>query len=177
MARIALAAGLAVSACLSSPAVRAAETLVTRAIPLPGGWRVGDYVTASGKIGRSDDVPPGAPAGAGSAEIAVDYSGGGFQFFNLQPAEGQVPGRCKRLRVWAKTLQPDYAWLVSFRDAEGREAIDGRKLEWGLRGEPNQWKELEFVVPDGGSGLRRLPRRSTTCRTYTARAASRARDT
>ena len=143
-------AGVGLLCCFwIASAAGAAKPLVTRSLVVPAGWAPSGYNSASGTIGGSKDVPPQAAAGAESMQIAVDYSGEGFQFFGVEPPDGQIPGKCRRVSVWVKALQPDYSWLLKFKDAGGNETVDGKKLEWGLKAEPGQWKQVELTVPEG----------------------------
>ncbi len=127
--------------------VPAAELLVRRDL-LAGGaetWSLGAWNSAAGRIGATDDRAPQAAYGA--VEFGVRYEGKGFQSGAMAPVGGPIPGRLRRLSVWVKAVQPEYHWLVQFKDAQGRDSVAGKRLDWGLRTEPGQWVRLDFTIP------------------------------
>ncbi|MBI5833507.1 MAG: hypothetical protein HZB16_14505 [Armatimonadetes bacterium] len=139
---------LRLAACLLlAVSAGSAEQLVVRDL-LTGtapNWAAGPWDTAPSRSSATNDRPAGAAGPA--VELTVAYTGGGFEHVTLAPPFGPIPGRIRRLSVWAKALAADYAWIVSFQDAEGKDTVGGKKLEWGLRTVPSQWVKLDFTVP------------------------------
>jgi hypothetical protein len=133
----------------ASASLASGEGLVARNLAdAASAWKPSPWNIASGKIGWSEDVPKEAGgATRQSLQLAVNYSGKGFEFFSIEPATGQIPGHCRRASVWVKAGAADYSWALKFKDADGNEQLDGKKLEWDLKAEAGRWTKLEFGVP------------------------------
>lgn len=133
--------------CVSSSAEEGART-VKRTFPdfVSFPCRVSDWVTATGKFSNSPDVPDGS-TGRSSMEISVTYSGKGFEHFSINPLNGNVPGKFRKVSFWAKTSDPKYSWLLSFGDSKVVEKGKERKLEYGIKFDGTKWTRNEFVIP------------------------------
>jgi len=110
-------------------------------------WELSPWNKAGGGFASDDDVPPGVSA-AGTIRISVDYSGNGFEHFNVHPVKGLVPGSCRKVSLWAKGGGEGFSWALSFRDAEGRDTVDGKKLSANIDQVIGEWTKTEFSIPE-----------------------------
>ncbi|WP_347245258.1 hypothetical protein [Thermogutta sp.] len=124
--------------------------ILTRNIaqPLAARWQPGPWNSATATIEWLKEDWPEKEATHPVMEISVRYDGTGFQFASIEPGSLKIPGKLKKIRLWTKPLQPDYTWIVNFRDGEGKDTVNGKKLEWPLNAPPGKWSLLEFVVPE-----------------------------
>lgn len=122
---------------------------VARNLADPGSsaWRLGAFNSASGRFAYTNAVPESTTSPAGSLQVAADYSGKGFEFFAIAPVSGTIPGTCKRVSVQAYAASSSYAWALKFKDAKGREEVNGKKLEVSIKLKPGVWTRTEFVIP------------------------------
>lgn len=117
--------------------------------PATATWTPGAWNSATGSVRWTDDRPPqAAAAGRAALELAVRYSGKGFEFFAVDLANPEIPGRCRRVRVWVKADKPGYSWAVKFKDADGKEETGGKKLECDLKATVGEWSRVEFTAPE-----------------------------
>lgn len=111
-------------------------------------WKEGAYNRAKGETRLVEEVPPLLKDKSTRAmEIRVHYAGTGFQFYGVAPAEGKIPGRLRQVSLWVRNLEPGYSWMLKFKDANGRDQHEGRKMEVGLGGKLTQWRRVEFRIP------------------------------
>lgn len=115
--------------------------------PLAAKWQPGPWNSATATIEWLKEDLPEKEATHPVMEITVHYDGTGFQFASLEPAGLKIPGTLKKVRLWVKPIQPDYTWILNFRDGEGKDALNGKKLEWPLNAPTGQWSLLEFAIP------------------------------
>lgn len=148
--------GLCLAFCAAEVTGTAEETfsaptgeIATRNIaqPLAARWQPGPWNSATATIAWLNEDLPEKEAIHPVMEIAVRYDGTGFQFASVEPAGLTIPGTLKKVRVWVKPLQPDYTWVVNFRDGDGQDSVGGKKLEWPLNAPVGEWSLLEFEIP------------------------------
>jgi len=125
-----------------------AETVVRNvAHPLAAHWQPGPWNSATGQVTWVAKDQPPSGVSEPIMELTIHYDGSGFQFFSVEPGGLQVPGKLSKVRVWIKPLQSGYTWLVNFRDGDGKDSVDGKKLEWACNAPAGQWTQIEFSIP------------------------------
>jgi hypothetical protein len=141
---------LGLTAALAMCGSASAGTVVTKlAEPFDGTpWQVGAWSKASGSTRMLREGAPDAAPG-GCLETEVHFSGDGFEWFSVGPAEPIfIPGDARTLEIRAWTSDPRCGFYVTFRDAWGRTQAGGRKYEWWLRfDEKERWKTFTFDIP------------------------------
>ena len=132
---------------LSLPAM--GQGIVTRnlADPAANSWGPATWNTAMGSAGRSSDVPSENASGTESVLMKVSFSGKGFEYFTITPGTGALPGHVKSVSVWAKVSNDRYSWALKFKDAQGRDQVNGKKLELGFKPAVGDWKRFDFTIP------------------------------
>ena len=112
-------------------------------------WTQAGYMSATGDTGSSEDVPPGVDSLKRSLQVNVRYSGKGFEFYGITPVATGIPGKCRKVSGWFKVSEPGFAWLLKFKDAQGRDNVGNRRLESGLRLRvAGEWVKHEFTIPE-----------------------------
>ena len=113
-----------------------------------GPWLAGDYNMASGNAQLVSEVPAAVrDASKQSMQVSIDYSGRAFEAFGVVPPKGTVPGKLKKVSLWAKPLEEGYFWFLKFRGPDGQDKHDGKNLEVSLGGKAGEWRLVEFAVP------------------------------
>lgn len=109
-------------------------------------WKMSQWNKAVGSFSSAKECAAGSEKGA-SIKISVNYSGNGFEHLNVYPVTGVVPGRCRKVSLWAKGSAPKYSWKLTFKDAEGRKKVNGKKLEATIKAIDGEWTKTEFSIP------------------------------
>jgi hypothetical protein len=111
-------------------------------------WPVDAWNKAVGSTSLAADASPAAPAGK-SLQIDVRFSGHGFEWFGVSPAEPLViPGDAKSVAFHYRLGDKRYPLILKFKDGWGRAAVGPKKLEWAVPADkPGQWSSARFQVP------------------------------
>ena len=127
-----------------------AQTVVRRIDQPPlAAWHSGAWNSARIALNEvTSQLPAGVAPGEAALHITATFSGKGFQFFGVNPALTSMPGRLQKVSLQAKGGKKGCSLALTFKDAQGRTEVDGRKLEYGLKVVPGQWTALTFTVPD-----------------------------
>ncbi len=104
------------------------------------------YVVAHARLDSSDEHP-NEGFFKKSMFIEVKYSGKGFEHSGISFSDGKIPGNCKKIRFYAKVSSPKFSWIVKFKDAKGREELNGKKFEYGIKASQDKWTLNEFAPP------------------------------
>ncbi len=111
-------------------------------------WPNEAWVRAAGGSRLVNDLPPGSPPGK-SLEIEVRFSGKGFEWFGVAPAEGLIiPGDLKTVKLDYQLSDKRFPLIVKFKDGWGRSEVGSTKLEWSVPAkETGRWASATFAVP------------------------------
>ncbi len=103
---------------------------------------------ASGSFKMVAETPEGAGSEAKeSMSFTADFAGKGFAHFTACPINGKIPGDAKCVRFWAKCDADGAAWVVKFKNAQGKDEVEKKKLEYGIKSTKGKWVKQEFQIP------------------------------
>lgn len=124
---------------------------VTRRIDQPplAAWQSSPWNSARLSLAESrDQLPVGAAGDEAALHLSASFSGKGFQFFGVNPANTNMPGRLRKVSLQVKGGRSGYTLALAFKDAQGRTEVNGKKLEYALKSNPGAWTPASFTIPD-----------------------------
>jgi len=79
----------------------------------------------------------------------VDIPGKGFGVGAFAPQGIKTPGNLKSVELYSRINMPKYGCFLTFKDANGKNVVDGKKLNSTIRyKQVGQWQKTEFVIPE-----------------------------
>ena len=114
-----------------------------------GVWQTDQYNKASGTAALVGDVPAALKNSKQALQAKISFSDKGFEWFSVTPNEPlYIPGKTKRVSLWAKTSNPQFGLSVGFHNSWYQGKQDGKDLKASFNfKQANTWQRFDFQVP------------------------------